>query len=402
MNRKVTIVLGMTVAATIAFGAFLAYNGFFMGTATQDSDDRKEPFSSRKRIVPVTTEPLRRRTFEERIDLQGTVEGKDVALVPPRIGGTIEAIFVDEGDTVIAKKTVLFETDSLSAKERVEIARRELGVAKFSVKEKSANRDRVEAHLRKVSLDYHRFERLLKKKAVTKDAVERLESAFLQASADVRHAESLVELGMEQERLAAAALAIAEKGLADASVLAPISGRVSKRYLEIGERGTPATPVLRIESVSVVEISVFIPGKYYDRVLPGTTKMQVRVGGRKSIEVIVSYKSPTFHRTLRTFEVKGVIDNPPPYFLPGAMAAIGVILKRQESSGVRRESIVKRRAGPVVFYIDGGVARMARVTPGMKTGGYVEILGDELPANAAVVTMGQFLLDEGVHVREEH
>ena len=399
MKSRVKIVLGLGVAAMAALGAFWAYNGFLVRAKPMEDTVVAAEGGPKERVVHVKIEPLVSHDFEDRLVLQGTVEAKEIALVPARIGGTLQTIYVDEGDVVIAGKTLLFATDSLSAEKRVEIARRELAVSGFSSKEKEASRDRVEANLRKVSLDHHRFERLFEKKAVTKDALERFELAYLQASAELRHSESLVSLGTEQERLARAALAIAEKDLADTQVIAPISGHVSRRFMEPGEWGGPKNPVLRIENLSVVEISAYIPEAYYQRVIAGETPMRVRAGGADLGEMKVDYKSPTVHRSLRTFEIKGVVQSPPDSVVPGKMATIEVILSRREAHGVRRESIVTRNTGPAVFYVVGGVARLAQVKTGLDADGYVEITGGNLPAGAAVVTMGQSFLDEGTSVQ---
>jgi RND family efflux transporter MFP subunit len=401
-SKKAAVIV---VVAAVVIGGFIAGKDFFAKDGGADMAQTRAGTAAQgdkisvRRAVPVVVEKAPRRLFEERLALQGTTEARDTALVTARLRGTIDAIFVDEGDPVVAGETVLFETDSLSAAKRVEIARRKLAVAGCSLDEKKASRDRVEADRHKATLDFHRFERLFKKSAVTLDAFERIESIYLQASAMGRHAESLVALAAEEERLAASALAIAEKDFADARVVAPINGRVSRRFMEPGEWGDPMKPVLRIDDLSVVEISAHISEVYYHRVVPEETLMRVRAGGVDLNERPVNYRSPTIHPSLRTFEIKGVVENPPVGVVPGAMAAIDLLLARREAFGVRRESIVMRSTGPVVFYVEEGAARMAEVETGFETDGYVEITGGALPPGVAVVTMGQFLLDDGTQVK---
>ena len=400
MKSRSKNILGISVA--VVFCGYLVFDTFIKNAGSAQRGENTSKIVSDARIVPVTTEPLARRLFEERMVLQGTVEAKETALVPARMGGTIEVIHVDEGDRVIAGETVLFETDALSAEKRVEIARRELAVAGFSLEEKEAGRDRVEANLHKATLDYHRFERLLEKKAVTEDAYERAESMYRQDAASARHAASLVALAVEQERLAAAALVIAEKGLEDARVVAPISGRVSKRFMEPGEWGEPMKPVLRIDDLSVVEISAWMPESYFHRVVPGETPMCVRAGDTDLSERPIAYRSPTVHPALRTFEIKGIVESPPDGVVPGAMATIEILLDQREAFGVRRESIVMHNTGPVIFHVSGGVARLQQIKTGLETDGYVEITGHDLPLGAAIVTMGQFLLNDDAPVQFEN
>jgi len=93
----------------------------------------------------------------------------------------------------------------------------------------------------------------------------------------VRHAEALLALDktrLEQVRLQ---LLMAEKDLADSLVIAPISGKVSQRFMEPGEMAAPGSPVLKIEDLTVLEVSVFLPEEHYARVEPDQTQMRISV-----------------------------------------------------------------------------------------------------------------------------
>ena len=71
-------------------------------------------------------------------------------------------------------------------------------------------------------------------------------------------AQALIDLANAQLEQARLALTIAEKDLADSLVFAPINGWISERFCEPGEMAAPGTPVLRIEDLSVLEVSVFL------------------------------------------------------------------------------------------------------------------------------------------------
>ena len=58
--------------------------------------------------IPVVVSAVNTRTFERYIEVQANLESKNFAIVSPRIAGTIEKFFVDEGNTVIANETKLF------------------------------------------------------------------------------------------------------------------------------------------------------------------------------------------------------------------------------------------------------------------------------------------------------
>jgi multidrug efflux pump subunit AcrA (membrane-fusion protein) len=64
----------------------------------------KETAKSEGRIAVVLT-PVTIRDFEESLKVQGNLEAKNIAMVSSRVDATIDSIFVDEGDTVIAGET---------------------------------------------------------------------------------------------------------------------------------------------------------------------------------------------------------------------------------------------------------------------------------------------------------
>jgi RND family efflux transporter MFP subunit len=354
------------------------------------------------RAIPVVTAPVSIRNFEKRLVVQGNLEARNIAMVHARVDATIQSIFVDEGDSVVAGKTKLFQIDALKLEKAVEVRRQALAVAGCAFNEKIANLERVEADLYKANIDYKRFKKLLGDGTVSNDEFERVESRHKQAVASHKHAETLIDLAKEQRRQAEASLEIAEKDLRDALVYAPISGKISQRYQEPGEMGDTKEPVLKIVDPSVIEVSVFLPAEYYTLVRSGGTKMRIQVYGMVLEEQVVSYKSPTIHQKLRTFEIKCIISDPPEGVVPGAMAHIEVLLEQRKGLGVPLVSLQQRADRTVVFSVDRDIAHMVEVETGLETDGWIEIKGGTLEENKPIVTMGHFILEEGkaVAIRE--
>jgi len=350
------------------------------------------------RRIPVVLTPATLQIFEQRVVVQGNTEAKKFAIVSPRIPGTIEAVFVDEGDSVITNETKLFQTDAMKLKKTVEIKKHELAVAQCERREKLANLEKTEADLHKTELDYNRFKRLFEKQAVTADALEQQESRYKQILAFRKYAQAQVDLSAEKEHQADAALAISEKDLADAIVYAPITGKISRRFQEPGEMGQPGQPVVRIDDTSVVEVSAYLPAQYYSKIIPGQTGMNIEVSEIDIGQQIVSYKSPTINPKLRTFEIKCIIKNPPQGVVPGAIAQIEVVLESRKGLGVPAVAIQKRNYQSVVFVIKNDTAHMLSVKTGLENDGWTEIVDGDLVENTPVVSMGQTMVEEGTLV----
>lgn len=359
------------------------------------------------RRVPVVLASSARRSFTERLAVQGTLEAKHSALVTARIPGTVVDIYVDEGDAVVADETALFQTDRLKLEKVLEISQHDYAVAQCALREKQAYLERIEADLEKAEIDYKRFQDLRAKSAVSADALEQQESRFKQAKAMHKHGQSLLDLAAEQQRQAKAAVEIAQKDLSDTLVAAPISGVISRRFMEPGEIGDPGKPVVQIEDNSEIEVSAFLPSQHYDRVQVGETSARIRVCGAELEERPIGYKSPTINPMLRTFEIKCTLRPPPPgaptnpggvEAVPGALAEIEVLLEQRTGLGIPAKAVQRRGGRKVVFIVENDIARMVAVETGLETEGWIELRGAPFAEGTAVATMGQFLLKDGTPV----
>jgi HlyD family secretion protein len=354
--------------------------------------------SSSVRAVPVVITSAAVREFEERINVQGTVEAKTYANVASPIGGTLTHLYVDEGDAVEAGKTVLFAVDDVKAARAADMSRQALAMAQAARRERAANMEQVEAELEKSSADLARFEDLHGQNAVSLDALEQQQSRHKQAVAMRKHAQSLIDMADEQVRQAQAAVAIAQKDLTDATVVAPISGYVTVRMLKEGENAEPGKPVVRIEDPAVVEVSAHLPAQYYPRVVLSKTPMRVHVYGLDAGEQPITYKTPVINPTLRTFEVKCVLDPAPADVVPGAMAEVNVVLNAHAGPGVPSSAVLVRDNRSVIFTVEHEAARMVSIEKGLESDGWIEVLGGAMNAGTPVVTEGHFMLDDGTPV----
>jgi len=379
----------------IAILLALAAGAYWMGRPQPSEAAAQAQTSQAEKRLPVLVASAKVCQFERRVKTQGDVEAKHVAVVSPRMPGVLEAILVDEGDAVVAGKTLLFRSDAVKLEQGVVIQSQKVAINQCRLQQAKASLIVAEVNFEKAQLDFERFQRLLDKQAATQDAFEQQQSRYKQARANRALAQTQVDLVDEEARQAQAALEIARKDLDDARVRAPISGRISQRMQETGEMGAPGQPVLRIEDTSVVEVSAFLPASLYAAIPPGQSRMQVSVSGQDVGSQLISYKSPTVNRKLRTFEIKSLITSPPAFMVPGAMAEIRVVLEQRTGLGVPAEAIQQRDGQSVVFVIQADRAAQRVVRTGLETDGWVEVLSGELKEADAVVNRGQFLLDDG-------
>jgi len=392
MLTKGVIVVAVTVV--LAGAGVGVYSVSQTGNATAEN---AVPDGTEKRI-PVVLTPAKEMTFESTVVVSGNVQAKNYALVSARIPGSLDAVYVDEGDLVESNKTRLFQTDSLKLTKAVAMGEQGLTVAEYSVREKEASLEQMLADKEQAKVDLERYRELIRHNAVPRQLVEQQESRFKQSSAMVKHSEALLALEKTKLEQARVSLTMAQKDLADALVIAPISGRVSQRFMEPGEMAAAGTPVVKIEDLSVLEISVFLPEEYYARVEPGKTRMRIEVSGIDLGVQPVTYKSPTVNPKLRTFEVKGLVESPPPGVAPGCLAEVAIVMDQRTGVGVPTVAIGQRGGHSVVFIVEGEQARMVQVKTGREISGWTEIVEGDVTAQTPVLTMGQQLVEDGTLV----
>lgn len=382
--------------------SFVAILLLISGYGCSSSDNQAQE----AQVVPLTVraQTASLRTFERRLTVQGTLETRHFANVASRADGNLDAIYVSEGDFVVADKTVLFQIDPSARENALVISRQELAVAQSSQAVAEANVITVEAEARKAGLDYERYKKLHAQDKVSDSDYERVETIYAQAKAGITIAKAQAELAQRQVKRAEAALSIAQKNLDDTRVVAPISGVISRRDAEPGEFITTGRVVLKIDDLELIEAAAFLPAEYYTDVTSEQTTFRLTVNRQSAGEHTITYKSPTLDPVLRTFEIKGRVTAPSDQridFLPGDMADLTAIFESKNALGVPSSAIVIRHNSTTVFIVDGDVAKMRKVETGLRTDGFTEIKAG-LNEGESVVVEGQSLLSDAHPIVVQH
>ena len=349
------------------------------------------------RVLAIRAQPVASREFARRLTVQGTLEAKNYANVAARADGNLDAIWVDEGDAVIAGTTSLFQIDPVSRENALTIAKQNLAVAKASLTVAEASVRKTEAEARKATLDFDRYERLHNDGKVSDNEYESAEVQYAQAKAGIAVARAQVDLAERQVKQAEASLSIAQKNLDDAKIVAPISGAVSSRTAEPGEQMSVGRVILRIDDLTSVEAAAYLPAQYYPDVVPGKTTFRLDIGGREAGTHAVTYRSPTINPVLRTFEIKGKVEAADGLAVPGQMADLTIVFETHQGIGVPSASILIRNGKPTVFVVQDGKAVAREVQTGIQNDAWTEI-SSGLEAGESVVTEGQTQLRDGMPV----
>lgn len=247
------------------------------------------------------------KTITEWDEFSGRLEAIDRVEVRPRVGGTIDAVHFKEG-ALVKKGDLLFTIDPRPY--AAEVARAEAALAAAQVRANYAQSEGVRA------------QRLLDDNAISRREFDERIHAARETSANVRAAQ--------------AALDAARLNLAYTRITSPVTGRVSRAEITVGNLVAPGAgspPLTTVVSVSPVYASFEIDEQSYLRyTAPGAggsadgKGMAVRLGlanedghpheGRiQSVDNRLDPKSGTIR-------VRAVFDNADGRLLPGLYARV--------------------------------------------------------------------------------
>lgn len=225
------------------------------------------------------------------IKVSGTVEATSVEL-SFKVGGRLLRRLVDEGMQVTAGQTVaLLEDDELKEERsargadekavRAALADLEAGSRREEIAQGQAALIRMKADADKLARDARRAENLFSREVIPRQELDAARAGRDASAAAVREAEQhlkLLKAGPRPDAVrqakarvaaSAAARALAETRLGQATLTAPMAGLVLAKHAEPGEMLAPGAPVVTIARMDEVWMRGYIPEADVGRVATG-------------------------------------------------------------------------------------------------------------------------------------
>jgi membrane fusion protein (multidrug efflux system) len=322
------------------------------------------------RLPPVTVEPVRVQTLEDRIEATGELLAPERAEIAAEVPGRVTEIRVAEGTRVEAG-TVVLEIDPERRELEVASAGAQLAEAKAALVEMQRDAERIRTlHGRNVASD------------------SRLDQA-----------ETQLALARSRREAAEAALGVAQRALRDASVTAPFAGFVAQRRVSRGEFVNAGQPLFELVALDPIEVELHLPEVDAGRVrLDQPLALTVAPWPGEVFHATLTYVSPTIDPRSRTLRVKAQLANPDGRLRPGlfARADLGVA-QREGVAMIPEEAILQRADGAVAFRLLGDRVERVRIETGVHHEGWVEVVKGLGPSDRVVVR-GHADLSDGMAV----
>ena len=213
--------------------------------------------------------------------LHGNVDIRQVELAF-NANGRIAQVLVHEGDRVrkgqllaaidtARLSSAVAEAQARVAAQREVVARLEAGSRPEEIRKARADAEAARVDVKNAELQYQRQQELVAKHYVSQQQVDNARFGLEAAQARLKAIEEalrLAELGprVEDKRAAKAtlaaneaALAIAQRDLAEGALVAPSDGVIENRILEPGDMASPAKPAITLALTDPLWVRTYVP-----------------------------------------------------------------------------------------------------------------------------------------------
>jgi len=316
---------------------------------------------------PVELAEVREEEVVEWIRAIGSVHADRRVNLSAEVGGRLAAIEVEVGD-LVATQDQLARLDD----ERLCIAR---DLARAEV-------EMARANLEKSRRDAERQVNLYEGRVTSEHSLEQ---------ADLR-----ARIDEGQLKVAQARLAVAERDLADASIISPVDGEITRRYVEVGELVEAGAPLFDIAKIDRVKVVVHVSELEVTRLHKGQ-EAEVSVDGHPGVVFrgTVDTISVQADGQTRAFPVEiMIVNNRAEKLLPGFIGRARIRGRTFENAVSLPEEVITHRDGrPVVFVATGNTASVRAIETGFADRGRVLITKGLKPGERVIVTGQQSLRD---------
>jgi len=273
--------------------------------------------------VPVEVASVQNSRVVQSLNFNGDVEAEFEVKVFSKIPDRIEKYFVDEGNMV---------------HQGAPIARILAATIEQGVRQAEAGFSAARAQEANVAVEYERAQRLFKENAMSKQQYDLVVTQYEAAKAALEQAQ--------------AGLLAARSTLADATITAPISGIIGRRYYEAGDMANPATPVATVVQMERVKITIDATENDLGKIRLGQeAEIQVRSFENESFSGKISKISPVLDPLTRMATVEVLAANPEHRLKPGMFARVRIVTGVIENTiAVPRYATVEKSA---IEMIDG-------------------------------------------------
>ncbi len=298
--------------------------------------------------------------------------------VVSRVSGILEKKYFKEGQE-IKKGDFLYKIEDKVYKAKV-------GEAKASVQ-------MAQAILDNTIRNWDRVKKLYRQKAISQEKRDNALSAYEEAEASL----SLSKAKLKQAQI----------NLSYTRVLAPISGTIGLKKIDVGDyvRSNPPTTLINITNNKKIYVFFSMPLRDYINIKNGLWQIQknkkIKIfliidGKTIKQQGIVNFIDSNVDKKTSVVKFRAILDNNNKYLMPGSFARVvlsGIVQKNVIS--IPQKALLQNPLGTVVFIVKNGRVRTLPIAVTRESGENYIVKKDYLKSGTKIIVNNFFRLRPG-------
>ncbi|MGX5220648.1 efflux RND transporter periplasmic adaptor subunit [Pseudomonas segetis] len=362
--RRMLIMIGVVVLVVLALGGYKGYTIY----------QQIQMFSAPKPAISVSASPVEELPWQQRIPAIGTLKAIQGVDLTVEVSGIVQDLLFNSGEQVKQGQALVQMNSDVE----------------------TANLATAKADLDLARVEFARGKKLVAQQNLSKSEYDRLAAENAKANASVAQLEAL---------------------LAKKRILAPFSGTIGIRQVDVGDFLSSGTYIATLQNTSQLYLDFFLPEQDVPEIALGQAiDFKVAAYPEQDFSATISAINPKVEDSTRNVQVRATLSNPDNKLLPGMFANLQLLLADNSAQKIVPETAVtytlygnsvyvvaekKDGQGNLVKEEDGKpqlVAQRRVVETGERRDGKVIILKG-LQAGEQVVTSGQLKLDNDAHIK---
>ncbi|NNA65234.1 efflux RND transporter periplasmic adaptor subunit [Pseudomonas gessardii] len=363
LRRRMLIMLAIVLLIVLLLGGYKAFSIY----------QQIQVFSAPKPPISVAVATAVEHPWQQRLPAVGTLKALQGVNLALEIAGTVKDVQFESGQKVKVGQP-LVQLDSAVEDALLHTAQADLGLAQ---------------------LDYGRGSQLVGSQAISRGEFDRL-SAQLQ-----KHKATVNQL---------------KASLAKKHIVAPFSGTIGIRQIDVGDYLASGTVIATLQDLSSLYVDFYVPEQSVPKLAIGQ-EVQVHVSAypKQTFPGTLSAINPKVESSTRNVLVRATLANPDTKLLPGMFSSLQVLLPDPQAQVVIPESaitytlygnsayvVVQKKAADGSLEKDASgqpilIAERRFIETGERRDGLV-LVTQGLSRGEQVVSAGQIKLDTGAHI----
>lgn len=363
LRRRMLIMLAVVLLIVLLLGGYKAFSIY----------QQIQVFSAPKPPISVAVATAVEQPWQQRLPAVGTLKALQGVNLALEIAGTVKAVQFESGQKVKAGQP-LVQLDSAVEDALLQTAQADLGLAQ---------------------LDYGRGSQLVGSQAISKGEFDRLSAQLQKNKATVNQLKA---------------------SLAKKHIVAPFSGTIGIRQVDVGDYLASGTVIATLQDLSSLYVDFYVPEQAVPRLAVGqAVQVQVSAYPKLTFPGTLSAINPKVESSTRNVLVRATLANPDNQLLAGMFSNLQVLLPDPQAQVVVPESAItytlygnsayvvaqkKAEDGSLEKGADGQpilIAERRFIETGERRDGLV-LVSKGLSSGEQVVSAGQIKLDTGAHI----